>query len=66
MDKIDFDMKWRPHHTASLEIQDKYPMELYDWEDFMEYFPIMQGNLGMHPIFWEMYYNYEVKIKTIN
>lgn len=32
-----------------------YPEELYEWDDFMRYFPIMQGNYSMHPIFWKIY-----------
>ena len=38
-----------------LQVLDEYPEELYEWEDFMKYFPIMQGNYTMHPMFWKLY-----------
>ena len=49
-----------------LESFNEYPEELYEWEDFMKYFPIMQGNYTMHPIFWKLYeYQYN-KQKNVN
>ena len=40
---------------VKLEFLSEHPDELYEWDDFMKYFPIMQGNLHMHPVFWKVY-----------
>lgn len=40
---------------VKLEFSSEHPDELYEWDDFMKYFPIMQGNLHMHPVFWKIY-----------
>ena len=49
-----------------LQILDEYPEELYEWEDFMRFFPIMQGNYTMHPMFWKLYMYQEEKNKEHN
>jgi len=46
-----------------LQTLDEYPEELYEWEEFMKYFPIMQGNYVMHPIFWKLYH-YQIQKQT--
>lgn len=48
------------------DIYDEYPEELYEWDDFMKYFPVMQGNYSMHPIFWKLYAYTVEKIKEHN
>lgn len=40
---------------VDLELLSEYPEELYEWDEFMEYFPVIQGNLHMHPVFWKIY-----------
>lgn len=40
---------------GNLEFLSGYPVELYEWDEFMKYFPVMQGNLHMHPVFWKIY-----------
>lgn len=40
---------------VNLEFLSEYPEELYEWDEFMKYFPVMQGNLHMHPVFWKIY-----------
>jgi hypothetical protein len=40
---------------VNLEFLSEYPKELYEWDEFMKYFPVMQGNLHMHPVFWKIY-----------
>ena len=37
------------------ELLGGFPKELYEWDDFIEYFPRIQGNLSMHPIVWRIY-----------
>ena len=37
------------------ELLADFPKELYEWDDFIEYFPRIQGNLSMHPIIWRIY-----------
>jgi len=49
-----------------LALDGEYPEELYEWEDFMKYFPIMQGNYNMHPIFWKLYAYTTEKSKEYN
>ena len=44
----------------------EYPEELYEWEDFMRYFPIMQGNYTMHPMFWKLYVYQNESHENIN
>ena len=34
-----------------------FPKELYEWDEFIEYFPSMQGNFSMHPMIWRIYIN---------
>ena len=41
-----------------------YPDELYDWDDFMTYFPMIQGNMYMSPFIWKVWaYNQDKKYK---
>tara|TARA_B100001093_G_scaffold354314_1_gene338809 strand:- start:1801 stop:1995 length:195 start_codon:yes stop_codon:yes gene_type:complete len=44
-------------YSSSLETEllAGYPKELYEWDDFIEHFPNMLGNLSMHPILWRIY-----------
>ena len=49
-----------------LQTLDEYPEKLYEWEEFMKYFPIMQGNYTMHPIFWKLYAYQEKRLKNLN
>ena len=51
---------------VELEFLSEYPEELYEWDDFMKYFPVMQGNLHMHPMFWKMYLWQSHKEKEVN
>jgi len=51
---------------VELEFLSEYPEELYEWDDFMKYFPVMQGNLHMHPMFWKMYLWQSHKQKEVN
>ena len=49
-----------------LQVLDENPEELYEWEDFMRYFPIMQGNYTMHPMFWKLYVYQNESHENIN
>lgn len=41
-----------------------FPDELYDWDDFLTYFPIIQGNWYMSPFIWKVWaYNNDRKHK---
>jgi len=40
-----------------------YPEELYEWDDFMEYFPTMAGNYNMNPLLWKIY-AYQERART--
>ena len=48
------------------EAFDRYPQELYEWDDFMKYFPMMGGSFDMHPILWKIYEYQEKTTKEYN